>query len=111
MPGFMLHVGAVVQCFHGAPVTLTTTNVRVFVCGSPAVTAADLAPVAGCPFVPVKPSPCTRVVWVPSARVFINGSPAIVQTTGVGQGLCLSPEQAPQGVPNISMVQGRVIGM
>ena len=111
MPGFLLHVGAGVQCIHGAPAILTTSNVRVLVNGSPAVTVADLTPVVGCPFVPVKPQPCVRITWVASARVLINGSPAVFQTPGPGLGFCLSPEQAPQGVPIISAVQPRVSGM
>jgi hypothetical protein len=111
MPGFLLHVGAGVQCIHGAPATLTTTNVRVLVSGSPAVTVADLTLVAGCPFVPVKPQPCVRITWMASARVLINGSPAVFQLPGPGLGFCLGPEQAPQGVPIVSMIQGRVSGI
>ena len=113
MAGFMLHVGATTQCFHAAPATATTSNVRVFVSGAPAVTAADVFTVAGCPFtIPgPKPQPCVTIRWAPATRVFINGQPAVVQMPGLGQGICQSAEQIPQGLPIVSAVQTRVIGM
>jgi hypothetical protein len=113
MPGFMLHVGAGVQCMHAAPALAQSTNVRVLVGGMPAVTMADMWTVTGCPFTipPSKPQPCVTIRWVPASRVFINGQPAVVQVLGPGQGICQSAEQAPQGTPIINMVQSRVIGM
>lgn len=116
MPGFLLHVGATAQCFHAAPATGQTSNVRVFVGAQPAVTAADLWSVAGCPFqipfgVGTKPQPCVTIRWAPATRVFINGSPAVVQVPGPGQGVCLSAEQILQGVPVVGALQTRVAGM
>ena len=111
MPGFLLHVGAVIQCTHAAPVTAITSNTRVLVSGRPVVTIADNFVVAGCPFtVPgPKPQPCVRVQWlVPATRVLINGQPALLQTS---TGLCLSPEQIPQGPPIVSATQVRVGGL
>lgn len=113
MPGFLLHVGATVQCMHAAPATAVTGNVRVFVNGTPAVTAADVFTVTGCPFtIPVpKPQPCVTIRWAPAGRVFINGQPAVVQVPGPGQGICQSAEQIPQGMPIVSAIQTRVFGM
>jgi hypothetical protein len=49
-----------------------------------------------------------RVQWlVPATRVFVNGQPAILQTSA---GLCLSAEQIPQGPPVVAVTQPRVIG-
>ena len=112
MAGFMLHVGATTQCFHAAPATAMTSNVRVFVSGAPAVTAADVFTVAGCPFtIPVpKPQPCVTIRWAPATRVFINGQPAVVQMPGSGQGICQSAEQIPQGPPNVVVTQVRARG-
>lgn len=111
MPGFLLHVGAGVQCFHAAPALAQSTNIRVFVGGLPAVTVDDLWRVTGCPFYPVKPQPCLSIRWAPAARVLINGRPAVVQTTGPGQGVCLPAEQVPQGLPIVSALQTRVAGL
>jgi len=114
MPGPVLHVGAVIQCSHLGPVTPQSSNIRVQVSGMPVVTMADVFPVAGCPFqVPVgagtKPQPCVRIQWsVPAARVQVQGTPVLLQTSvGVG----LSAEQIPQGPPVVSTVQPRVVGM
>lgn len=115
MPGFLLHAGATVQCTHAAPATIISSNTRVLVNGMPAVTVADLTTVAGCPFtlptVPPKPQPCVTVRWVPATKVLINGTPAVVQVPGPGQGICQSVEQIPQGPPIIGAIQTRVAGM
>jgi hypothetical protein len=83
----------------------------VLVSGQPAATIADQFMVAGCVFVLPggKPQPCIKAQWlVPAARVFINGQPAILQTS---TGVCLSAEQAPQGAPMITASQIRVSGL
>jgi hypothetical protein len=50
-----------------------------------------------------------RVQWlVPATRVTSMGQPVLLQTS---VGLCLSPEQAPQGPPSIVSTQPRVVGM
>ncbi len=115
MAGFMLHVGATTQCFHAAPATAQSTNVRVFVGPLAALTVDDMVTVAGCPFtlptVPPKPQPCVQIRWAPATRVFINGRPAVVQMPGPGSGVCFSVEQIPQGAPIVGAVQTRVIGL
>ncbi len=116
MPGFLLHVGAMVKCIHQAPAVTTPTQTQVLVSGQPVATSANLFPVTGCPFVVVlKPQPCVQVKWIQIAtKVLINGAPALLQTPpgpGPGAGICLSPEQAPQGIPMISQMQIQVLGM
>jgi hypothetical protein len=111
MPGYLFHVGASAACFHGGQVSVVTSNTRVLVSGMAVATLADLFPVAGCIFtVPgPKAQPCVRIQWLqPATRVFINGQPAILQTSsGVG----LSAEQIPQGPPTILTTQTRVTGI
>ena len=94
------------MCPHGGQAILVTTNTRLMVGGAPALTFADIHMIAGCPFVIVlKPSPCLRIQWVTSStRVKVNGVPVLTQAS---VGLCLSPEQAPQG-PAIIANSGQV---
>ena len=114
MPGLLLHVGAAVQCTHAAPATTPPAQPRVLVSGQPVATAANVYLVAGCPFTlpGPKPSPCVQVKWTqPAARVLVGGQPALLgPAPGPGAGLCLSPEQAPQGPPMIGTIQTRVVG-
>ena len=115
MPGMLLHVGAVVQCPHMAPANTPPTQPRVLVSGQPVATTANLYVVAGCLFTlpGPKPSPCVRVEWsTPATRILVNGLPALLTPgPGPGAGLCLSPEQAPQGPPMIAAIQLRVMGV
>lgn len=112
MPGFLLHVGATVQCPHAVPATTTPTQPRVLVTGQPVATTANLWTVAGCPFtIPgPKPQPCVRVQWtMPSARVLVNGVPAVLAPApGSGAGIAFSADQIPQGPPIVGLVQNRV---
>ena len=122
MPGFLMHVGAVMNCFHQVGVAMIPpTQPRVLVNGQPVATVAPpptpLATVAGCPFqIPVgagtKPQPCVTILWsMPSTRFLINGLPAaLIPAPGVGPGICQSAEQIPQGAPTVKVVQPRVIG-
>ena len=113
MPGFVLHTGAAVQCTHGVPAQIPPLQPRVLVSGQPVATLASQIVVVGCPFtIPgPKPQPCVTIRWqMPAARVRVQGQPALVQPAlGVGAGLCLSPEQIPNGPPLVSFVQPRVL--
>lgn len=112
MPGFLMHTGAVMNCTHGMPAQIPPAQPRVLVSGQPVATMASLITVTGCPFTlpGPKPQPCLTVKWLmPAARVLVMGQPALVQPTpGPGQGLCLSPEQAPNGPPLVAFMQPRV---
>lgn len=117
MPGFLLHVGAVMQCTHMAPATIAPSQPRVLVSGQAVATMASVISVAGCPFqVPTpagpKPQPCVLVKWMmPSTRVKLSGQPAaLIPTPGAGPGVCQSIEQIPAGPPTVVTVQTRVIG-
>lgn len=117
MPGFMLHVNAVMQCFHLAPATTMPSQPRVLVMGQPVATQANLWAVAGClftiPATPPKPQPCVKVQWAHfSTRVFVNGLPVALQANpGPGAGVCQSVEQIPQGLPLVNGMQTRVFAM
>jgi hypothetical protein len=113
MPGLLVHFGAITNCSHLAPVNVIPSSPpRVFVNRSQTVfTIADLHTVAGCPFqIPVgvgtKPQPCVLVKLEAAQKVFISGVPvAILTPIAIGQ----SAEQIPQGPPNSSAIQKRVI--
>ncbi|MFE7189597.1 hypothetical protein [Kitasatospora sp. NPDC057541] len=109
MSGHLLHVNATVTCPHGAQATARPVQARVLVAGQAATATADPYTVTGCPFtVAGKPQPCVTVHWVvPSARIRVNGSPALPRSA---VGLCRSAEQIPQGPPVVTVVQQRAVG-
>jgi hypothetical protein len=113
MPGLLLHTGAAMTCFHGVPAQIPPAQPRVLVSGQPVATVAGTIAVAGCPFTLPngKPQPCVTIRWtMPSARVLVAGSPALLQPSpGPGPGMCLSPEQIPQGAPFVTALQPRVL--
>jgi uncharacterized Zn-binding protein involved in type VI secretion len=110
MAGLLFHVGASATCPHGGQVAVIPSSSRVLLNGQPAATFSDIYLVAGCPFVVgLAPHPCIKIQWlVPATRVFVNGQPAILQTSF---GICQSPEQIPQGPPIIVATQTRVSGI
>ena len=106
MPGFLLHLGATVQCVHGGQAQPTVTNPRVMVSGQPIVTQPAPYMVAGCPFnISGAPVPCVTAQWVSGAtRVFSNGMPVLLLDS---QAICV-----PNGTPLMILVtQTRVTGM
>jgi hypothetical protein len=107
---FVLDANSVLQCPHAAPIRHTPSQIRVSILGAPVLTLSDVGTIAGCAFTlpGPKPSPCTTTQWVRGAlRVSINGVPVLLQDS---QGVCKSPEQAPQGAPIPGAVQARVMG-
>jgi len=113
MPGYLLHIGAAVQCTHLAPAAATPGAPRVFASGMPVATVASVWSVAGCLFqVSSVPQPCVRVQWtMPAGRIVIGGSAALLTPgIGTGAGTCLNAEQAPQGVPTVNQLQLRAAG-
>lgn len=106
MPGFLLHVGAAVQCAHGGQAQPTSPNPRVMVSGQPIVTQPAPYMVAGCPFsTPAGPLPCVTAQWVSSAtRVLSNGMPVLLMDS---QAIC-----TPNGTPLMILItQTRVTGI
>lgn len=107
MPGFLVHVGATVQCAHGGSAQATVPNPRVTVSGQPTVTLAAPFVVAGCAFPPPPAGngPCVTAQWVSGAtRITSNGQPLLLLDS---QAIC-----APTGTPLlIVMTQTRVTGM
>ena len=84
MPGFILHIGAAVQCVHAGVAQPLTVNPRVTVSGQPIVTVANTYTVAGCTF-PAMTSgapPCATAQWTSGAlRVTSIGQPVVVQSS------------------------------
>jgi hypothetical protein len=107
MPGYLLHVGAIVLCAHGGMAQPTVPNPRVKVMGQPIVMQPAPYVIAGCPFPPppVANGPCVTAQWVLGAlRVTANGMPVLLQDS---KAIC-----SPTGTPlNIVMTQLRVKGM
>jgi hypothetical protein len=107
MPGFLLHVGAQVQCAHAGQAQPTVPNPRVLVSGQPTVTITGPYVVAGCtlPPPPAANGPCVTAQWMTGAtRVLSNGQPLLLLDS---QALC-----APTGTPLLIVVtQTRVTGM
>jgi hypothetical protein len=94
MPGFVLHVGAVVQCPHAGMATPVTPSPRVTVMGQPIATLASPYTIAGCAFPPPN-SPCLSAQWVVGAtRVTSMGQPVLIMG-GVAQ-------TVPNGVPLVA---------
>ena len=104
MAGQMLTTSSQVQCPHGGQATLITGNARVSADSGQVLLQTDVHPIAGCPFtIGTKPSPCLRIEWtVAAAQVTVDGTPVLDQSS---VGLCLSPENAPQGVAIIVNTQ------
>lgn len=105
MPGFLLHMGAVVMCMHAGQAQPVTVNPRVMVGGQPIVTQTSPYVVAGCPFVPPAAGPCVSAQWITGAtRVLAGGVPVLLQDSVA---IC-----APTGTGlNIILTQLRVKGM
>lgn len=111
MPGFIVQIGATINCTHGASATVVPSQPRVKVGGQFVAVLPDTTTVAGCPFqVPIgtgtKPQPCVKIQWtVPATRVKANQQFVLVQSSS---GLCQSAEQIPQGSPIIASTQVQV---
>jgi hypothetical protein len=109
MPGPLYHQGNVTICPHGGQVNDIPTTPRVTVSFLPVAVLGDVCPIVGCAFVLPSgtPHPCVLTNFVtPALRVFILGRPALLQTS---VGLCVAPDQAPQGPPGVLVNQPRVI--
>lgn len=106
MPGFFLHFGATVICFHAGQATPTVVNPRVLVSGQPTVTLPSPYVIAGCalPPPPAANGPCVTGQFITaSTRVTSNGQPLLLFDS---QSIC-----APSGTPMVVVVtQTRATG-
>lgn len=105
MPGYLLHVGAVVQCAHGGVAQPVVPYPRVTVSSQPIVLQTGPYVIAGCPYVVVlAPVPCVIGTWVMGAtRVKASGMPVLLQDS---RAIC-----TPNGTPlEVVSTQVRVKG-
>lgn len=105
MPGFVLHAGATVMCWHGGPAQPTAPSARVRVSGQPIAVQPAPYMVAGCPLnVGGSPSPCVTAQWATAAtRLRSGGQPVLLQDS---QAAC-----TPNGTGvNVVATQTRVRG-
>jgi hypothetical protein len=108
MAELLYHAGAAATCFHGASVTVHSSNGRVFVGGSAVATLADQYTVEGCSFTLPngKLQPCVRVEWqTATLRTRVNGEAAINRTS---IGWCYSADNILNGVANVRSTQTQV---
>lgn len=94
MPGFLLHLGAMVLCAHGGQAQPPVVSSRVKVSSQPVVTQSAQYTIAGCRFTlpSGSPMPCVTGQWITAAtRVRANGEPVLLQDS---QGIC-SPHGSP----------------
>lgn len=107
MPGFILHMGAAVQCAHAGMAMPASVNPRVTVSGQPIVTMANPYSVAGCTFPAMSSGapPCATAQWTMGAlRVTSMGQPVLLQSS---TSVCV-----PTGTPLIiAATQARVSAM
>ena len=89
MPGFLVHVGATVQCLHAGQAQPTVPNPRVLVSGQPTVAVTGPWVVAGCTLPPpiAANGPCITGMWITAAtRVTSLGQPLLLLDS---QALCV----------------------
>ena len=105
MPGFLLHLGAQVQCAHLGPAQPTTVNPRVVVSGQATVLLTTPYTITGCTLPPPTTAngPCVTAQWtVGTVRVTSTGQPLLIMG---GQAVC-----APTGTPLLTLAaQTRVL--
>jgi hypothetical protein len=113
MPGFPLTIATVASCLHQGHATIIPDQTAVTIMGGLAATSTSQILVAGCPFTPVAYHPCVTIRWMmPSTKVTAQGKPLIVMPppgAGVGPGLGLAADQAPQGPPTVMNNQIKVL--
>jgi hypothetical protein len=102
---YILTTSSQVMCMHGGTATLTTSNTKMKVDGSPALLESDVHTVAGCPFTlpPPKPSPCIRIEWTAGAAMCKSDGTKVLTQSSVGK--CISAEGATQGLAIVLLTQ------
>lgn len=104
MSGFLIQVGAAVQCVHGGDAFPTSQSARVTVAGQAVTTQPTPWLVSGCalPHPPAANGPCVAATWLTaSTRVLVGGQPVLIHGS---QAVC-----APNGTPlRVHTTQTRV---
>jgi hypothetical protein len=108
MPGGLLTAQTVMTCPHGGAVVAIPNSPQVSMGGAPAVYATDTYLVAGCPFAPVVPQPCTTVQWQVASQTGSGGGSAALTLDSVG--FCYGATGALQGMVLIQATQSLVTG-
>lgn len=107
MPGFLVHLNAMVNCAHAGMATPTSTIPNVLVSTQPIAVQTIPYGIVGCtlPPPPAANGPCVTATWLSAAkRVFSYGNPVLLQDS---VSIC-----APSGTPLvITGTQTRVFGM
>jgi hypothetical protein len=107
MPGFLVHVGATVQCAHlpgRAQPTLPSLRVKINM-GQQMVTQAFPYAVVGCSLPPVAGGPCVAAQFVSASTRLVSDGQAVLLADS--QAVC-----APTGTPLLIIAtQTRVRGM
>jgi len=106
MPGFLLQLGASVQCAHAGQALPAMANPRVTINGQPVITQTAIFNIAGCPFsTAAGPMPCiTAQYYTAATRVFADGQPVLLIDS---QATCV-----PNGTPLlVTASQSRVTGI
>lgn len=106
MAGTSVEVRSSLMCPHGGSIRISSTNTRVTATNFLAL-QSDVFTVTGCLFVAgIIPSPCVLVQWAcPDARVTVNGTPTLSQSS---VGLCLNAFGLPQGPAVVQTTQSPV---
>lgn len=89
--GYLMHVGATVQCMHAGQAQPTTSYPRVRVGGQPVTTQSAPYSIAGCTLPPPNAGngPCVTAQWTTAAtRVKAGGQPVLLSTS---QATCTPP--------------------
>ena len=105
MPGYILTTSSTVMCMHGGTATLTTSNIKTKVEGSPVLLESDIHTVAGCIFTlpGPKPSPCIRIEWTMGATMCKANDTKVLIQSSIGK--CFSAESVMQGLAIIAQTQ------
>jgi hypothetical protein len=106
----LLTASTLLMCPHGGTVLVTVGHNRARASGALLLRAGDTFTIAGCPFaIGPAPHPCVRVQWMTAAhRDRVAGDAALTEAS---VGLCLAPDNAPQGTVLINGAQPRAAGV
>lgn len=104
MPGFLLHLGATVQCLHAGQAQPSVTSPRVAVTGQPIVTMPSLYTVTACALTGTPNPPCVTAQWtIAATRVMAAGQPVLLQDS---QAVCTPTGTGLQIVVTQTRVRG-----